>query len=169
MQKYTSNSRLLIPLKGAEILEHLKQVFQTKTFEETICCCHHCMMRSYFNVFISVLKQHEHTFKTHFQFFTLVNIVSLCLRNRTGRAWERTSCEQMRHLKCQFRAHSNANWWCFMVQPVNSCCFNLAFQTNAFIYDQEKAENIPLSFLIVWGLSFPMCRTQDNFSHNQSV
>lgn len=89
-------------------------------------------MRSYFKGFIHLLKQLNHMFKMHFQ-FSLVNVVSLCVQNGAERSWERTSCEQMRHLKCQFRAHSNANWWCFMVQPTNSCCLNLSFQTKAFI------------------------------------
>lgn len=31
--------------------------------------------------------------------------------------------------------------------------------------NQMKAENVPLSFLVLWDLSFSVCRTQDNFSH----
>lgn len=115
------------------------------------------MMRSYFNVFICLLKQHEHTFITHFQFFTLVNVVSLCLRNRTGKAWEKNSCEQMRHLKCQFRAHSNANWWCFMVQPANSCCFNLAFQPNAFISMIKRKLKIFHFIFSLYGIILSQC------------
>lgn len=83
--------------------------------------------------FLYVYLKSSITFKIHFHFFTLVNIVSHFLYKTTGRAWERTSCEQIRHLKHQYGAHSNTNWWCLMVQLMNSCCFNLSLQTNAFI------------------------------------
>lgn len=145
-QKYTSDSCILILLKGSEITGHFRHVFQAAIWRT-----HLLLSPLHYDILFLIFYMLIETASTHtlnlFSSSLLMNIVSLCLQNRTGKSWERTFCDQIRHLKCQCRVHSKANWWCLMIQclglnhdiqPMYSHCFNLSFHTNAFITMKRK-------------------------------